>query len=139
MDHRHSTIVDLAELGQQATGRTRKVLMNGPRFHTWLHVYAPGDRDDMHCHNADQTFYCVAGECTMHFPDGGRSVLRPGMVALIPGGTFYQLENAAEENMVLMGNRALSQQVIQHINYETREDHRAHEQEPAPTGTRILV
>jgi hypothetical protein len=36
----------------------RKVIFNTNRFHAWLHVYPqPGDADDMHCHNADQTFY----------------------------------------------------------------------------------
>jgi mannose-6-phosphate isomerase-like protein (cupin superfamily) len=51
--------------------KTRKVLLNIKRFHTWVHYYPnPGDKDDMHCHNADQTLYVIEGECTMHFPDG---------------------------------------------------------------------
>lgn len=54
-------ILDLKEMAE-TPGFRRKVLMNGPRFHTWLHVYAnPGDHDEMHCHNADQTFYCIEG------------------------------------------------------------------------------
>jgi mannose-6-phosphate isomerase-like protein (cupin superfamily) len=48
----------------------------------------------MHCHNADQTFYVIEGECTMRFPDGGEVVLKPGQAAMITGGSFYQLENA---------------------------------------------
>jgi hypothetical protein len=33
----------------------------------FVHYYPnPGEKDDMHCHNADQTFYLIAGECTMH-------------------------------------------------------------------------
>ena len=55
----------------------------------------PGNKDDMHCHNADQTFYVIEGECTMRFPDGGSAVLKPGMAALITGGSSYQLENTA--------------------------------------------
>ena len=28
----------------------------------------PATKTTMHCHNADQTFYVIDGECTMHFP-----------------------------------------------------------------------
>ena len=76
----------------------------------------------MHCHNADQTFCVLEGECTMHFPDGGKAVLKPGMTATIQGGSFYQLENTGTIPMVLMGNRSGPQEVIKHINYETRKD-----------------
>lgn len=101
----------------------RKVIFNTNRFHAWLHVYPrPGDADDMHCHNADQTFYVIEGECTMHFPDGGKSVMTPGMVATITGGSFYQLENTGSGPMVLMGNRSGPSEAIQHINYELRKD-----------------
>ena len=101
----------------------RKVIFNTNRLHAWLHVYPePGDQDDMHCHNADQTFYVIEGECTMHFPDGGKSVLTPGMVATITGGSFYQLENTGTGAMVLMGNRSGPTENIQHINYELRKD-----------------
>ena len=101
----------------------RKVIFNTNRFHAWLHVYPkPGDADDMHCHNADQTFYVIEGECTMHFPDGGKAVMTPGMVATITGGSFYQLENTGAGPMVLMGNRSGPSEAIQHINYELRKD-----------------
>ena len=101
----------------------RKVIFNTKKFHAWLHVYPkPGDRDDMHCHNADQTFYVIDGECTMHFPDGGKAVLGPGMVATITGGSFYQLENTGTGAMVLMGNSSGPSEAIQHINYELRKD-----------------
>ena len=101
----------------------RKVIFNTKRFHAWLHVYPkPGDKDDMHCHNADQTFYVIDGECTMHFPDGGKAVMKPGMVATITGGSFYQLENSGAGPMVLMGNRSGPSEDIQHINYELRKD-----------------
>ncbi len=85
-------IVDLVKLAHD--GKKRKVVFNTPKFHAWVHVYSkPGDKDDMHCHNADQTFYMIEGECTMHFPDREKAVMGPGMTALIQGGSFYQLEN----------------------------------------------
>ncbi|MGH7835241.1 MAG: cupin domain-containing protein [Candidatus Binatia bacterium] len=103
--------------------KKRKVIFNTSKVHTWLHVYPrPGDKDDMHCHNADQTFYVIEGECTMHFPDGGKAVMKPGMVATITGGSFYQLENTGPEAMVLMGNRSGPSEAIKHINYELRTD-----------------
>ena len=103
--------------------KKRKKIFNTQRFHSWLHVYAtPGDKDDMHCHNADQTFYVIEGECTMHFPDGGAAVLKPGMAATITGGSFYQLENTGADSMVLMGNRSGPSEAIKHINYESRRD-----------------
>jgi len=114
-------IVDMVKLAHKE--KRRKVVMNSPRLHAWVHYYPnPGDKDDMHCHNADQTFYVIEGECTMHFPDAGKAVLKPGMVALITGGSFYQLENTGNGPMVLMGNRSGPQEKIKHINYETRED-----------------
>jgi mannose-6-phosphate isomerase-like protein (cupin superfamily) len=114
-------IYDMVKMAHE--DKKRKVLFNTPKFHTWLHVYArPGDKDDMHCHNADQTFYVIEGECTMHFPDGGKAVLKPGMVATITGGSFYQLENTGPDAMVLMGNRSGPSEAIKHINYELRRD-----------------
>jgi mannose-6-phosphate isomerase-like protein (cupin superfamily) len=76
----------------------------------------------MHCHNADQTFYVIDGECTMHFPDGGKAVMKPGMAATITGGSFYQLENSGTGPMIMMGNRSGPSEAIQHINYELRKD-----------------
>ena len=62
------------------------MIMDTRKMHAWMHYYPnPGDHDDMHCHPGDQTFLLLEGECTMHFPDGGASVLKPGMVAF-PGG-----------------------------------------------------
>lgn len=114
-------ILDLAEVARQE-GK-RKVIFNTPRLHAWVHVYPkPGDKDDMHCHNADQTFYVIDGECTMHFPDGAKAVMKPGIAAMIQGGSFYQLENTGNGPMVLMGNRSGPQEAIQHINYELRKD-----------------
>ena len=114
-------IHNLVEMAHQE--KKRKKIFNTQRFHSWLHVYAkPGDKDDMHCHNADQSFYVIEGECTMHFPDGGKAVMTPGMVATITGGSFYQLENTGDGPMVLMGNRSGPSEAIQHINYELRKD-----------------
>ena len=60
------------------------------RFQTWVLYSERDDRPpgpgEMHCHNGDETFYCIEGECTMRFPDGGTSVVRPGMLVTITGG-----------------------------------------------------
>ena len=114
-------VMDMVQMAHEQ-GK-RKVIFNTKKLHAWLHVYPkPGDKDDMHCHNADQTFYVIDGECTMHFPDGGKAVMRPGMVATITGGSFYQLENTGTGAMVLMGNRSGPSEAIQHINYGLRKD-----------------
>ncbi len=114
-------IVDMVKIAHDE-GK-RRVLFNTSKLHAWVHVYPnPGDKDDMHCHNADQTFYMIEGECTMHFADGGKAVMKPGMAALIQGGSFYQLENTGNEPMVLMGNRSGPSGAIKHINYELRKD-----------------
>ncbi len=117
-------VINCPELARKT--KARKVVMNTRKMHAWVHYYPePGDHDDMHCHNEDQTFYCIDGQCTMHFPDGGKAVLTPGMAALITGGSFYMLENSGDGPMILMGNRSGNQDNIKHINYETREDLRA--------------
>ena len=79
----------------------------------------------MHCHNGDQTFHMIAGECTMSFPDGGKVVMTPGMSALITGGSFYQLDNTGDGPMVMMGTRSGHKDANQHILYSTRENKRA--------------
>lgn len=113
-------IIDLH--GKAKEEKRRRNVFNTPRFHAWMHYYQPGQKDEMHCHNADQTFYVIEGECTMHFPDGGKSVLRPGMAALITGGSFYQLENSGSGPMIMMGNRSGPAEKIQIIDYKTRKD-----------------
>jgi mannose-6-phosphate isomerase-like protein (cupin superfamily) len=102
----------------------RKVIFNTPRMHAWLHIYPePGDKDDMHCHNRDQTWYLIDGQCTIHFVDQPSQVMKPGMVVGITGGTFYQLENTGDGPMVLMGNRSgPSDGSNVHINYDTKQD-----------------
>ena len=48
-------IIDLLQLVYEQ--KRRKVVFNTPRLHAWVHYYPnPGERDDMHCHNPDQTF-----------------------------------------------------------------------------------
>ena len=114
-------IIDPIDVGRREKKRT--VVMNTRKLHAWVHYYSnPGDHDDMHCHNEDQVFTCFDGECTLHFPDGGSSVLKPGMAALITGGSFYQLENTGDGPMILMGHRSGSQDTVKIIDYETRED-----------------
>ena len=77
-------VIDLIEMAH--TEKKRKNVFNTPRFHAWMHYYKPGQKDSMHCHNADQTFVVLDGECTMSFPDGGKVTLKSGQAALITGG-----------------------------------------------------
>jgi mannose-6-phosphate isomerase-like protein (cupin superfamily) len=141
-------VVDLMELGLHGAAvpsnrqRSRTVLMNGPDFHTWINVYKPTEMDEMHCHNADQTFYCVTGECTLHFPDRPDEVLTPGNIALMPGGHFYQLHNTGTEDLILLGSRALNFQQSLKIDYETRKplnEGGGGRKAEAPSGTKILI
>jgi uncharacterized cupin superfamily protein len=113
-------VIDMVDFAHKE--KKRKEIFNTPRFHAWMHYYKPGHKDNMHCHNADQTFYVINGECTMHFPDGGKAVLTPGMAATITGGSFYQLENASDKPMIMMGNRSGPSENIQIIDYATRKD-----------------
>lgn len=132
--------IKMIELNELATrpGPRRKVMMNGPKFHTWLHVYKPGDKDEMHSHNADQTFYCIEGECTMHFPDHPSQVLKPEMIALIPGGSFYQLENTGEGRLMMIGSRGLSDEASMKIDHITRKNI-SPEKGEIPKATKVLV
>jgi mannose-6-phosphate isomerase-like protein (cupin superfamily) len=123
------TVIDPVQIGLEQKKRT--VVFNTRKMHAWVHYYPnPGDHDDMHCHNEDQVFTCFQGQCTMHFPDGGKAVLDPGMAALINGGNFYQLENTGSGPMILMGHRSGSQETTKIIDYMTRKDIRAEGREP---------
>jgi mannose-6-phosphate isomerase-like protein (cupin superfamily) len=113
-------VIDLVEMAH--TEQKRKNVFNTPRFHAWMHYYKPGQKDSMHCHNADQTFVVLEGECTMSFPDGGKVTLKPGQAALITGGSFYTLENTGDGPMIMMGNRSGPAEKIQIIDYVTRKD-----------------
>lgn len=84
----------------------KKPLFNTDSFHTWIHADEPGTKGPMHRHTADQTFFCLEGECTFHFPDGTKRKLTPGMIVMIPKGEYYQLENTGDRDMVMLGNRA---------------------------------
>jgi hypothetical protein len=61
----------------------------------------------------------------MYFPDGGKAVMKPGMAALIEGGSFYRLENTGTGPMVMMGTRTGPNSANKHINYESGEDYLA--------------
>ena len=114
-------IIDCIALAKKEKKRTK--VMTTRKMHAWVHYYPnPGDHDEMHCHNQDQTFICFEGQCTMHFPDGGKAVLDPGMAALIHGGSFYQLENTGDGPMIMMGNRSGHQDETMIIDYVTRKD-----------------
>ena len=114
-------IINVVELGKQEKKRTK--VMTTRKMHAWVHYYPnPGDHDEMHCHNQDQTFICFEGQCTMHFPDGGKEVLDPGMASLITGGSFYQLENPGEGARIMMGNRSGHQDETKIIDYVTRKE-----------------
>jgi mannose-6-phosphate isomerase-like protein (cupin superfamily) len=120
-------VVDLVQMGNQE--KRRKNIFDTPRFHAWMHYYQPGQKDSMHCHNADQTFVVLDGECTMSFPDGGKVRLTRGQAALITGGSFYTLENTGDGPMIMMGNRSGPADKIQIIDYVTRKDIRQKVQE----------
>jgi mannose-6-phosphate isomerase-like protein (cupin superfamily) len=114
-------IVDTLKLARETKKRTK--IMDTRKMHAWVHYYPnPGDHDDLHCHPGDQTFLCLDGECTMSFQDGGKAVMKPGMVALIEGGSFYRLENTGSGPMILMGTRTGPSSANKHINYETGKD-----------------
>jgi mannose-6-phosphate isomerase-like protein (cupin superfamily) len=114
-------VIDMVKLARDKKSRTE--IFNTKRMHAWVHYYPnPGDKDALHCHNADQTFYVIEGECTMRFPDGGQAVLKPGMAATIRGGSFYQLENTGCGPMIMMGNRSGPSDAIQIIDFVTRKD-----------------
>jgi hypothetical protein len=49
-------------------------------------------------------------------------VLKPGMAALITGGSFYQLVNSGQGHMIMMGHRSGNQDNVMIIDYETRQD-----------------
>ncbi len=76
-------VVDLVDMAHKE--KRRKNIFDTPRFHAWMHYYQPGQKDAMHCHNADQTFVVLDGECTMSFPDGGKVTLNRG-----PGGADHR-------------------------------------------------
>jgi mannose-6-phosphate isomerase-like protein (cupin superfamily) len=102
---------------------TKNILFETRDSHAWIHCYKnPGDKDDLHCHNADQTVLILKGECTMGLVDGSRK-LTPGDFAMIPKGEFYQLQNSGNGPMVLLATRGAPPHTS-HVNYDTGVDAR---------------
>jgi hypothetical protein len=56
-------VIDLVGMGH--TEKRRKNVFNTSRFHAWMHYYKPGQKDAMHCHNADQTLSSLS-PCLSH-------------------------------------------------------------------------
>ena len=113
-------VMNTRDIAEREKRRTK--IFSTHRVHAWVHYYKPGQHDDLHCHNEDQTFYVIDGECTMFFPDGEKSVLRPGMLATITGGSFYRIENCAGVPMVMLGTRSGSEDTVKAIDYATRRE-----------------
>ena len=110
-------IIDTLEFAHKTQKRT--TVLNTNRFHAWVHYYKLGQHDEMHCHNQDQTFQIIEGECTMRFPDGGEAVLTPGMLATITGGSFYQLHNTGDIPLVMIGTRSGSAESTVKVEHGT--------------------
>ncbi|MQF86540.1 MAG: cupin domain-containing protein [SAR202 cluster bacterium] len=97
-------VIDTKAFGHKEKKRT--VVLDTDRFHAWVHYYKPDQKDEMHCHNQDQTFQVIEGVLTMNFPDGGSVILTPGMMATITGGSFYQLHNKENDPLIMIGTRS---------------------------------
>ena len=97
-------VYDVAEFAHEKKKRT--VIMDTNRFHAWIHYYKPGQIDEMHCHNQDQTFTIIEGTGTMSFPDGGKAELGAGKTCTITGGSFYQLHNDTDKELIMIGTRS---------------------------------
>ena len=102
--------------------QVKNILFATNDFHAWIHCYKIGAKDDLHCHNADQTFLVLKGECTMGTPEKIMK-LPHGTFVMIPKGQFYQLENAGDGPMILLATRAAAPRTS-HINFETGIDAR---------------
>lgn len=90
-------------------GHSKRVLIRTSDFHVWVHADEPGTKGPMHTHTADETFYCLQGECTFTLKEASgkryKRKLTPGMIVMIPKGDFYQLHNTGEDYLVLLGTR----------------------------------
>ena len=85
----------------------KMILFDSPDYHVWVHgPDEPGEKGPMHKHAADETFYCVQGEATFHFPNHPSEKLAPGMMIVIPKNDFYQIESTGTQSMLLYGSRA---------------------------------
>ena len=103
---RKARFTDVLNYPMLPRGHTKKVLHDGDNFHVWIHGDEPTTKGPMHKHTADQTFYCLQGECTFHFSDGPDQKLTPGCVVVVPKGQYYQLDNTGKDYMILLGSRA---------------------------------
>lgn len=110
-------IYDVSKFGHET--KKRSVVLNTNRFHAWIHYYKPGQMDEMHCHNQDQTFTVVEGTLTMNFPDGGSAQLEAGSMATITGGSFYQLHNQTDKELIMIGTRSGSSEKTVKIEHGT--------------------
>ena len=110
-------VYNTVEFAHEAQKRTE--IINTNRFHAWIHYYKPDQIDEMHCHNQDQTFTVIEGQLTMNFPDGGEAKLDAGMMCTITGGSFYQLHNQTEKELVMIGTRSGSSESTVKVEYGT--------------------
>src|SRR4249920_2408817 len=77
--------VDIKDEGPLGGHSTKGTLFSSDHYHVWVHVDTePGKQGPMHKHSADEIFYCVQGECTIHFPNGDSEILKPGMLVVLP-------------------------------------------------------
>jgi mannose-6-phosphate isomerase-like protein (cupin superfamily) len=107
--------VDIANQPPLTGHSTKGTLFTSDDYHVWVHIDAePGKKGPMHKHSADEIFYCVQGECTIHFPNGDSEKLKPGMLVVIPKDQFYQLHNTGSDNMILLGSRGEGQGRARH-------------------------
>jgi mannose-6-phosphate isomerase-like protein (cupin superfamily) len=110
-------VYNTAEFAHKTKKRT--VIIDTNRFHAWIHYYKPDQIDEMHCHNQDQTFTIIEGTCTMNFPDGGAAKLDAGMMCTITGGSFYQLHNQTDKELIMIGTRSGSSAKTVKVEYGT--------------------
>jgi mannose-6-phosphate isomerase-like protein (cupin superfamily) len=88
-------------------GDPKQSVYSSANYHVWLSGPTPvGDRNPMHNHTADETFFCAKGEGIFSFPDQPPIKVTEGMIIVIPAGEFYQVEATGAEPMVLWGTRA---------------------------------
>ena len=125
-------IIDTLEFAHKTQRRT--TVLDTNRFHAWVHYYEIDQQDEMHCHNQDQTFQIIEGQCTMCFPDGKEAVLTPGMLATITGGSFYQLHNTGGVPLVMIGTRSGSTADTVKVEYGTGRIITYPEQSAAPAS-----
>lgn len=98
--------VDIKNQDPLAGHSTKGTLFSSDDYHVWVHIDSePGKKGPMHKHSADEIFYCVQGECTIHFPTGESEKLKEGMLVVLPKDQFYQLHNTGDVNMILLGSR----------------------------------